>query len=312
MVASYEHWKPFSIENDDGSVSGILPNLARDAGKLLNLSIQFVPFRDRENFGIKLPNGSWTGNLGDVVSGLVQTSASGYMVTADRFEVVDFTPPLTTSVVAMFIKRPGSGDISAQNYLSQYPLTSWTLIGAMLLLCWTIITSFIHWQVQKSPSKNHNQTSIVHGTETIFLALINKPPQLKPNTLSKKVAYFSLFLMSLVLMSYYKALLKAALSVRNLKLPINSFQDILDSDLDLILWKNGALEDSFRLSAPDSDMKRIHESKIKDKPGANDLGGNAPVLELVKNGQGLFYASAENKMVLPIYPCQVTDVKPLR
>ncbi len=313
IVASYTKWWPFCIEDDIGDVRGIVPTLAKEVASMLNLSIEFVPFRERANFGNKLPNGSWSGNIGDIVNGLVQTSVSGYIATTDRSEAVDFTPALTSSVVALFIKRPGADDISAQNYLSQFPLTSWLAIGIAYCLCWTILVVLFYWQhklVNKGSEGSKN--AVIAGTESTFLVLMNKPPQIKPAKLPLKLAFFAMFLMSLLLMSCYKGLLKAALSVRYVKISIASYDDIVDSPLDFILWKSGALEDMFKLAPAGSVQRRLYETKIKDNPGAKEIGGNEPSMDLVRQGSAVFFAASENKMVLPIYPCQVTDVKPLR
>ncbi len=133
LVASYETFVPFCFVKEDGSVSGIVPSLATEVGKMLNVSIQFVPFRQRDLFGTKLPNGTWIGSFGDIVSGLIHTAVSGYMVTAERANVVDFAGPMAYSVLSLFVKRPGPDDISAQNYFGPFFLTSWVAWHAVWL-----------------------------------------------------------------------------------------------------------------------------------------------------------------------------------
>ncbi len=142
--------------------------------------------------------------------------------------------------------------------------------------------------------------------------MINKPPELKPTILSQKIAYLSMFVMSLVLFSYYKGFLKASLSVRSLDLPINNVHDILKSSLDFIVWKNAAEEDVFRLAAPGSLKRRVYESKIQNSPGVIDIGGTDPSMDLVLKGDAMLFAASENEIARPVYPCQVTDVKSLR
>ncbi len=311
ILASYTHLSPFCIVHGHGQISGIVPTLARELGKLLNFSMMFVPFRERKSFGKKLSNGTWIGNIGDIHRGLVQTSVSGYAVTADRSEAVEFTPLLTTTIFALFIKRPSANDISAKSYLSQYPLTSWLAVLAMYLLCWLIVIVIFYYQAKKKMPET-GVHSVVVSTESTVLALINKPPQLQPKVLSQKIAFLSLFFMAFMVLSYYRALLKAALSVRAFKLSINSYEDILDSNLDVLVWKNGAPEDKFRLAAPGSIHRQIYEMKIHNKPGVNEVGGHAESMELVRKGRAVLYGASESRMALPIYPCKVTDIVPLR
>ena len=311
LTAAFYPWSPFCIVHGDGLISGILPTLAEDIARMLNLSMQLVPFREKGKFGSKLPNGTWTGNIAEVAQGHVHTSVSGQAYTAERNEIVDFTYPVATTLVAVFIKRSGAADVSAQSYLSQYPVTSWLAVIFMYLFCWIIIMFHIHWQ-NRITWANTKANPLVVSTESTVLALMNKPLQLKPAILSQKIAFLSVFLMALVVLSYYKALLKATLSVRTFRIPLDSYKDILDSPLEFLVWKNGAAEDMFRLAPPGSVMKQIHESKIQDKPGPLDLGGVAKSFERVRNGKAIYYGSAENKMSMPMYPCGVTDIKSLR
>ncbi len=310
IVVSYQVFSPYCLVDSEGSMSGILPTLAIELGKMLNLTLKFEapPVEKRK------ANRTWAGEIGDVGYGLVQTTVTGYAITADRSEFVDFTSTLSTSVGAYFIKHPGTGDISAQSYLSQYPLTSWLAVGLMYLLSWTSVIVLIYWQnrIAKTKTTKTATNPLVVGTESTILAVMNKPPQRRPNVLSQKIAYLSIFFMALMVLAYYKALLKAALSVRSYKLSVNSLEDILESALDFLVWKGTAAEGFFRLAAPGSLKRRIYESKIHDKPGPTKLAEVPEAVERAREGKAIYFGPAEDIIPLSIYPCEMTDVKPLR
>ncbi len=174
----------------------------------------------------------------------------------------------------------------------------------MFLFCFVCLTT----SLVSSKPKHQGLKQLSFGVETTFLALINKASKYKPVHLSQKIAMLSLFTMSLVLMAYYKGLLKAALSIRYFHLPINSWQDVLESPLDLIVNKGAYTEDFFKNSAPGTVHRDIYEEKIKDKKGyleTNDM-------DEVKQGKALVFGGVDTRILLPEFPCQIMDVKRLR
>ncbi len=170
MIVSYENVPPFSIPNEDGSVDGILANVAKVLGQSLNLTIRFQTFREPFVWAKKLDNGSWSGNLGDIVNGLIHTSVAAYVPTVERAEVVDFTKTIVTESVGFIVKRPDANAISANNYIGQYKRISWLWTGGMLLVCFLAMQVFFACHYVKNKSPNVVLTAI----ETTFLAIINK------------------------------------------------------------------------------------------------------------------------------------------
>ena len=170
MIVSYEDAPPFSIPKEDGSVDGILVNVAKVLGQSLNLTIQFQLFRERYAWATQLENGSWSGNLGDVVNGLIHTSVAAYVPTIERVGVVDFTKIIVTENIGFIVKRPDANAISAQNYVGQFKNNSWTVTGCMILTCFMglLLLFTIKYNRQKSPGV------LISGIETTILAIINK------------------------------------------------------------------------------------------------------------------------------------------
>ncbi len=60
---SYENFPNFCIVNDDGTLSGSIPEAFKVMAAILNLTIAYEKFPEPD-WGSVLPNGSWTGGIG--------------------------------------------------------------------------------------------------------------------------------------------------------------------------------------------------------------------------------------------------------
>ena len=106
--------------------------------------------------------------------------------------------------------------------------------------------------------------------------------------------------------------MNAFLSIKNYNLPINSFEDILDSPMELLIYGGTSTEDLFRSSHPDSVYGRIYKAKLLDKDRIEDKGGDDEAFQLVKKGRAMITGGLSEPMLRPEYPCRIVDVKALR
>ncbi len=63
----------------------IMNHLAR----VLNITIEYVPFRVPGMYGRHYENGTWVGAVADVANGLHETSAAGISITLERQSIGD-------------------------------------------------------------------------------------------------------------------------------------------------------------------------------------------------------------------------------
>ncbi len=308
LVVSYEDVPAHSIQNENGTMDGTLVNVVRHLEKALNLTVKFQRFQDRFAWGSKLDNGTWSGNLGDIVNGIIHTSVAGYIPSMERAEVVDFTMTVVDEIGGYVIKRPEVHGVSLLIYLGQFMPIAWFFITVAFAVCFcSLIIMILCYKKQLSIS------SVGSCLETVFFAMINKPPKtLLLHSNSQRAIVFTLFLMALLLMSYYKSQLKATLAIQSLTLPINSLDDILASELDLLLWRATFLESAFKLAPKGSLMRQIYDEKLHGKKRVNDVGGKYASLQLVEDGKAIYTAGIDSIITRPEYPCKIIDVKSLR
>ncbi len=106
--------------------------------------------------------------------------------------------------------------------------------------------------------------------------------------------------------------MKAVLSIRVLKLPINTWEDVLESPLELITWDASYFAELMKFSPKGSIARQIYEQKIYNQDTLQDKGGLKAVLELVEEGNSILGSGIESTILNKRYPCQLLDVKALR
>ncbi len=117
--------------------------------------------------------------------------------------------------------------------------------------------------------------------------------------------------MALMLMNFYKSLLKALFTVHIQSLSINSYQDILDSDLNVINYKGSSTEEMYKAAPKESILNQIYIQKAKDYPGFYELG-HETVIDRIIDNKAIFHGNLDDFLHLDEYPCKLTDVKLLR
>ena len=70
--------------------------------------------------------------------------------------------------------------------------------------------------------------------------------------------------MSLLLMTFYRCVIFAFLSVKSIRFPINSFDDLAESHHKMMLHQDDASQDFYRTSPKGSSIQRIYQEKIVD------------------------------------------------
>ena len=66
---------------------GLFPAVVNAIAKVLNLTVDYVPFDLYLPWGFRFENGTWIGAIADVANGKYATSAGGFSATYDRIEI---------------------------------------------------------------------------------------------------------------------------------------------------------------------------------------------------------------------------------
>ena len=120
ITASYDGWSPFCTTDESGRLKGgIMFDIFQTLAKTLNFKPTFVLNEERGIWGNEV-NGSWTGMVGAVARGEVDTSIAGIAPTATRSAVIDFSVGVATSKIGLYVRKPTGSEISMQAFTSEF------------------------------------------------------------------------------------------------------------------------------------------------------------------------------------------------
>ena len=229
IKVSCEIWRPFSyVGKDESSFYGQLPDafkvshcqlslssltncldtLLKVMAAMSNLTVVIERFRDKYVWGALQEDGSWSGAVGDVVSGnpcillslffiilavllagTFDASVAGFTVNEQRSMFVDFLPSIAFGYFGIVIRRPSSNDISMRNYIDEFTGTSWLFALVMFLVSWSIMVVLLSFASNKPSNNNLWNNSILVGTNFILRSLLNK---VLNSILKQQLLYFFL------------------------------------------------------------------------------------------------------------------------
>ncbi len=290
---SYDTYNMYSfVDHDDGILKGSVVDAFAEIATMLNLSVIYEPFTNPGIWGLRRENGTWSGAigkynhdnviaykhavLGDILLGIHDMSVAGFSPTEERSKVLDFLPEIGVSNQGVVIPRPKGSEITLDNHTKQFQPLVWLMVLLSYLIFWLLLSLLFYLDHKRSVTLTRAVTTsidfvfraAVGKVFSIFLNCLNYSilfqgaPALKPSQHSTRVALFCLTIMTFVILSNYRAIMNAFLTARELKLPFNSYEEILDSDLDAITFKESSNEEYFKSAPKGSILRRMFDEKI--------------------------------------------------
>ena len=159
--------------------------------------------------------------------------------------------------------------------------------------------------------QSHFQFALRNSVNICLRAIINKASTTKLNSYTYKIMLTTLMTLSLVVMSYYRAQMNAALNSQVDNIGINSWQDVLESDHKIIFYKDGITEGMFKYAPKGSVLNKIYQKKMANVTGENTLqniGYEGAISALLSNDDYLVIDSEEPYLNFNEYPCQITKI----
>ena len=213
---------------------------------------------------------------------------------------VDFTSRIVSIQRSLLIKRQSSEDadgVSFMTFIGPLKFDAWlSLFVFYALLCLTslVITLFDSWK------------SRVNTVGATLKAIIGKGSTMQMGALSRKVGFFTILTSTMLILIYYKGIMKSFLTIKTTRYPYETFEDILDSDLEVIVFHGAMEEEHFKHAPEGSVMRQIYLEKIKDKKSLQDIGGYAKVHDYIHKGGAVIWDSKALMARSHLYPCGVT------
>ncbi len=270
----------------------------------------------------------------EVGYGMVDTSSASFDVTLERVEFADFASTVFHGSMGLIVLQPDDADFSVHPHTLELLTTTWMVIAIayIMLIALSLSCVFIVKISNIDNETDHKRLNLVNDTFAFCLrAFIGKVVivhdqngKFEANHLFKgygngiksksrglKVLLFSILLLGMFNLIAYRCMLNASLNVKFYQLPINSWEDIVHSDFDVMIWQGGAVDSMLTNSPPGSVMQKIYEEKIKHSDVLNGFSTKEAIGKVL-DGSSIIFDYLGTYKEMPEYPCKIIDVPHLK
>lgn len=203
---------------DDKGLTGYCIELLRELSKKMDFDYEIRP-SSKNQYGHRLENGSWTGLVGDLISGEIDISVATLTMTTEREEVIDFVSPYFDQSGISILLRKEEPEQNFFKFMKVLKEEVW--LG---ILCAVIVVAILIWILDRfSPFSYHNnKEAYPEGArdftlgESIWFALTSLTPQGGgecPKALSARVLVAAYWLFIVLMLATFTANLAAFLTV---------------------------------------------------------------------------------------------------
>lgn len=223
---------------------------------------------DSESFGNRLPNGSYTGTIGQLLNSKSQGAFAAFFIKDYLTDGIEFTTTLYKDELCILVQK--AKRISPLIL----PLTCFEPSLWLMLLFW-IISSSIIWIVFRKLNKipeiegfyeihginnrfNTNQRFSQLFVNTVIIS-ISSPLRHIPRVTSERFFIATIFLISLIFISMFQSRLSSVYTTPLYYKETNSLSDFSDSDLKIKIKFQAMFDDVFPEHTNHSIIEKLRE-----------------------------------------------------
>ncbi len=111
--------------------------------EFMNIQYQLIPYPLDVDWGIHLGNGNWSGLIGEVINGSLDTISASYIASLQRMPYISFSYPIRSSEAAFIVRKEHLGIAnSASLVFKSFSMTIWAVIFSLFLGTCVAVTIF--------------------------------------------------------------------------------------------------------------------------------------------------------------------------
>ena len=308
FTAITEHEYPF-IDLDDNS-NGILSVYPRgyysDIMKHLMLTLNFTI-----NVTIPQTRQDWEFLVQAIGANEFDIGYAYFIFTRSRYNLVDFSFGINKVFYMLFYVRK-SNEVNIDVFIKPFHAEAWysILVYATVLISGIILVSLM----VKFRSESSNWKTLVYyfikGTNFAIRSLIGKRMSSEPNRDSTRISFFILVLFGFVVITLYRAVLVAFVTIEIETPPVRSLQEVGKSKYHLAIKQATVVDDMFTTASPGSARNELHkDNKILRFPdGTSDFLDKMANENSNASNSILFYDNSLVYKQSKHFPCTITHV----
>ena len=129
---------------------------------------------------------------------------------------------------------------------------------------------------------------------------------------SIRISCLTVSILGMLIFMLYRGTLNASLNVKRTELAINSWNDVLASHKDFLVWEGASAASGLKHSS-DPIQTRVYCEKALATPSQKNLQqiGYEDAREEIMKGRAVAYSHSTPFLIMPDYPCGIVDVPSL-
>ncbi|XP_028045673.2 glutamate receptor ionotropic, kainate 4 [Monomorium pharaonis] len=220
------------ISQEDDMVSGFLGVLLLELSKVMNFTVKLLD--PVEGYGwLNEQKTGWTGAIGKLVANEADLGVSAFTMTTHRLKVVDFTMPLLRSQYRLYFKQSDLTHVQWSVYLRVFSPGIWISLTMITIVAAIVLTII--------KTKGFSIILMLENYIKVWGIYCQQSLPAFPRESPMRLAFISMYISSIVILSMYSASLISYLALSKPKLPFSTLEGFVNhGSYQLIVMQDSA------------------------------------------------------------------------
>ncbi|XP_071642468.1 glutamate receptor 1-like [Temnothorax longispinosus] len=252
-------------------------------------------------------NQTWSGVMGELVSGRADFAIADMSMTSFRVRYVDFTLPLIISRNALYFKEPGICGVKWLGYFQTFNSCTWATIVTLIAIA-PLLLSYM-----KTIRESGSMMELISENFICIWGIFCQQALIEfPRRTSLRIAYLTIFLTAVLVAAHYSAALVCFLTACTRVLPFQTIEEFVDAGTyKLIVLRGSADYDLVAFQARNKEptsfpVKLMKLMKDKQELPENIMDGFMQVCN--ERRVAYMLLGAEKKTVEMRIPCKLSSI----
>ncbi|KAI8500286.1 Glutamate receptor ionotropic, delta-1 [Branchiostoma belcheri] len=229
---------------------GFCISLLEELSRILNFNYELYETPDGIS-GNELPDGTWSGVIGEITSGKADLAVSALSITSLREKAVDFTKPFMEYGNVLVMRKPSEQDRDLLAFVHPFQWKVWLCIAVSMFTVGILLFLTSRLRLKMNAGDRHADNDRAFNLRNslwfVYWSMVRKGGEPPPRSLSTRIMAGFWWLFVLIVVSTYTANLTAFLTVKRLKHPVTSLEDLASqTKVKYGIVNHGSLYDFFQ------------------------------------------------------------------
>ncbi|XP_076241054.1 glutamate receptor ionotropic, delta-1 [Calliopsis andreniformis] len=181
-------------------------------------------YDEANTWGVRLPNGTWTGSMKMLMDGEADLAAAEMLMTSDRLNAIKFTTPVYSTKARVYIKRPDAAAVKWNAYSAPFAINIWNAIGLTIVIAG--LTIAVIDAFSRKPAHEPSYSTLLEIIFYVFGAFCSQG--MEQSSLDPvRMVHLSIHMTAVVVLAAYSAALISFLAIKTFAMPFTTMEGLL-------------------------------------------------------------------------------------